>query len=91
MSYQTIVQDFQSGLALLRDGSDPPRFYVKERGRMELLAIGNEPAARSRFAIRKGRVGRARRRSAADSCAGHALPVEHFSRPVEAFRPSENL
>jgi len=50
-----LEHDFRSGLALLRDTSDPPRYYVKQGHRLELIAIGNERAARSRFAVRCSR------------------------------------
>ena len=55
MSWRTIDQDILSELSLLKDGNDPPRFYVQHRHRRELIAIGDEALARSRFAAWKAR------------------------------------
>jgi len=55
MKMHTIERDGSANLALLRDEADPPRFYVQERRRRELIAIGDEAEARSRFAIRRNR------------------------------------
>ena len=49
MILHTIDIDFVSGLSLVRDASDPPRYYVQQRNRRDLIAIGDERLARSRF------------------------------------------
>lgn len=82
MRYSTVEQDFRSGLALLRDGGDPPRYYIRQGRRMELIAIGNEAAARSCFAVRCSRARRAgaaalpqaARREPYRIPAGHGFP-----------------
>ena len=55
MSYETLEQNFRTGLSLVRDHTDPPRYYIKQGRRLELIAIGNEGAGRTRFAVRCSR------------------------------------
>ena len=44
-----IAEDPRSGLRLVADASDPPRYYIQVRRRRELIAIGAERQARSHF------------------------------------------
>ena len=57
MRTETIDTDVITGLQLIRDENDPPRYYVQERHkpRRELIAIGDEVCARSRFAMWRNR------------------------------------
>ncbi len=55
MKLSLIEQDIVSGLSLLRDANDPPRFYVQWKQRRELIAIGDESLARRRFAVWRAR------------------------------------
>jgi hypothetical protein len=90
MRYTTIEQDFRSGLALLRDGEDPPRYYIRQGRRLELIAIGNENAARSRFGVR---CSRARQGYAAPASGppGTMPPpsLANYRRPGEALPQQE--
>lgn len=51
MNLSTIDRDFVSGLSLLKDANDPPRYYVQWKQRRDLIAIGDEALARQRFAV----------------------------------------
>lgn len=90
MSLVTIEQDLVSGLSLLKDASDPPRFYVQRRRRRELIAIGDESLARSRFAAWRGRIletgARVAMRTPAGSPALTADPVNPL--PLKEFEVS---
>ena len=44
--------DLSSGRTLAVDDSDPARYYLLERRRRDLLAIGDAELARKRFAVR---------------------------------------
>jgi hypothetical protein len=44
-----IASDPGTGLRLVADASDPPRYYIQRRRRSELIAIGTEQQARSCF------------------------------------------
>ena len=73
MRYSTLDQDWRSGLVLLRDSGDPPRYYIRQGRRLELIAIGNEGAARSRFAVRCSRARRWRAALGQPRAAGMEL------------------
>jgi len=55
MKLTEIDADHWSGRTLAVDGNDPARYYLVERRRRELLAIGDLELARRRFALRVGR------------------------------------
>jgi hypothetical protein len=55
MSLSMMEHDVVSGFSLLKDDNDPPRFYIQRRNRKELIAIGDEVLARTRFAAWKER------------------------------------
>jgi len=84
MRYSVVEHDFRSGLVLLRDGGDPPRYYIRQARRLELIAIGNESAARSRFAVR---CSRARRIGAA--AAPPPPQATGLQRPRAAEQPGQ--
>ena len=44
--------DLSSGRTLAVDDSDPARYYLLERRRRDLLAIGDAELAQRRFAVR---------------------------------------
>jgi hypothetical protein len=50
MKFRELDRDAFTGLTLIMDESDPPRYYVKNRHRRELVAIGDARSARLRFA-----------------------------------------
>jgi hypothetical protein len=83
MRYSIVEQDFRSGLALLRDGGDPPRYYIRQARRLELIAIGNENAARSRFAVR---CSRARRKAAPPPPEAVVMALRRGADPMAAPR-----
>ncbi len=53
MPFIEIDRDESTGLTLLSDASDPPRYYLQERRRHRstLLAIGDMKTALKRFAL----------------------------------------
>jgi len=55
MDFTEIQSDIRTGLALVCDERDPPRYYLQERRRRDLLAIGDKALALKRFAVRIGR------------------------------------
>lgn len=52
MKLTEIDQDVVSGHSLAVDDSDPARYYLLERRRRDLLAIGDVKLARQRFVAR---------------------------------------
>jgi hypothetical protein len=52
MKLTEIDQDIRTGRSLAVDNSDPARYYLLERRRRDLLAIGDAELARRRFAAR---------------------------------------
>ena len=44
-----LKRDEETGLALVVDRSDPPRYYVSAATRVDLLAIGDTKAANAAF------------------------------------------
>lgn len=88
MRYSTLEQDFRSGLALLRDASDPPRYYIRQGRRLELIAIGNEASARSRYALRCCRTRRAQAASPAAATGWRVSDLANYRKPAEG--PPQN-
>jgi hypothetical protein len=55
MEFIEIGKDVRTGLALVCDERDPPRYYLQDRRRRDLLAIGDRELALKRFAVRLSR------------------------------------
>ena len=55
MKLEAIDRDLVSGILLMKDDSDPPRYYVQWKQRRELIAIGDVGLARQRFSIWRAR------------------------------------
>lgn len=49
MNDRIIAKDRGSGLMLVRNEQDPPRFYLRLNGRCELISIGDAALALSQF------------------------------------------
>jgi len=49
MKDRIIAKDRGTGLMLVRDEQDPPRFYLRLNGRRELISIGDTALALSQF------------------------------------------
>ena len=88
MAYTTMEQDFRSHLALVKDSGDPPRYYLRQGRKLELIAIGNESAARSRFAVRCSRLRRMRVLSGTLQDAAMA-PLPRYGKPQTGPYPHE--
>ncbi len=88
MRYSTVEQDFRSGLALLRDENDPPRYYIRQGRRMELIAIGNESAARSRYALRRCHIRRTQA-SSASTAGSRVIYLENYRKPAAGLPQNE--
>ncbi len=83
MNWTTIDQDIVSGLSLLKDDNDPPRYYVQRRHRRELIAIGDETLARSRFAAWKERNAESRHASNRKIAVAPAAVMLSMTAPLQ--------
>jgi hypothetical protein len=52
MEFVEIDRDHLNGFSLLKDASDPPRYYLQAGRRRDLIAIGDRDLALKRFAFR---------------------------------------
>lgn len=56
MKFIEIDRDEATGLVLVRDTSDPPRYYIEKRRARDLIAIGDLCEAQRHFAARLRRL-----------------------------------
>jgi len=80
MSDKIIARDTASGLALTRSAHDPPRYYLRLRGRRDLVSIGDPAAAVEEFLRQAQRLHQYRLR-AQDAVGGATETMERRAPP----------
>jgi hypothetical protein len=77
MSDKIIARDAGSGLTLTESAHDPPRYYLRLRGRRDLVSIGNLAAAIDVFVRQTQRLQQCRQRAqaAVDGARGAMAPL----------------
>lgn len=73
MKDNVISRDRGTGLMLIRDEQDPPRFYLRLNGRRELISIGDYAMALSQFSREARRLRSLRRPRRAPAAAGNVI------------------
>jgi hypothetical protein len=82
-----IAMDEATGLALVRDGRDPPRFYLRRGRRCDVVAIGDNAAALEAYSreLERLHASRLRQGAAPDGLTARTRARPTNPHPLEAF------
>jgi len=89
MNDRIIAKDRGSGLMLVRNEQDPPRFYLRLNGRCELISIGDAALALSQFSREARRLRSLRQRQPVTASSIVRFPHRFPDMPSPVAKASE--